>query len=152
MMVIDTVPSSGVGRMHGQAKLMKIVRPLHSLQGSVAKRSTASTSTVDTKCGTTINLDGNLDSRPTLVIRRRIMVPQSDEAAEGSQFMVCQTPIVLSNQPKSSTTTSGLNPSTENKTDLTVSRFKVLGRYVLHIQLFNLEAIFDSTVLSFVHP
>ncbi|KAG0578730.1 hypothetical protein KC19_4G045800 [Ceratodon purpureus] len=111
MMVIDSVHSSGVSRMHaGQIRRMKIVRPLHSLEGFEANIPIlASLSTVEEKSNTGA---GNLERRQSLVIRRRIMVPQLEENDDAGFHQL--TPALL-NQSNSSTTTTSLNYFQEKK-------------------------------------
>lgn len=70
-MVLDTVHSRGVGRMHGG---MKIARPFQD-----AKFMLTTDTVVENKKGSGVESK----SRPGLVIRRRIMVRHADEVAGG---------------------------------------------------------------------
>lgn len=73
MMVLDTVHSSGVGRMHGG---MKIAR---TFQAPDAKLMLIPDMVVEKKKDSGVESN----SRPGLVIRRRIMVRHTDEVAAG---------------------------------------------------------------------
>ena len=131
MMVIDTVHSSVVTHMHaGPTVWMKLARPLHSLEVSEAARSIPNgPSTVEDK-GT---ITDNLDPKPsTSVIRRRIMVPQLDEADDAG-FEQLQLALSIS-------TFTAPTPSPDHSHAMKMDRATkhlddIYGRYVLRMAL-----------------